>query len=479
MEFRAPSPGRRSLLLAGSGFILPSCRAERRGGYSDNGAALKNPGMGWMIYYYANSLKYYKRDIDSYSDEFISSLPGVTVIMLRLAWSFLQPRRGQYVWGYLDEPIRRFSKLGLRVAIRITCSENQSDQPYATPRWVYDDGAKYVRFDAGHPGKRNVVSGTNFEPRFDDPVFLLHLEEFVKGLAARYDGNPFVEFIDVGSFGVYGEGHTVSSSQEEYSQDVVIRHIEIYRAAFRKTRLIANHNFADAAPSVGRSMKAIQRAASLGLGLRDDSIMISGGRRAFYDSEMSDSFYRSAPIVLETGEYSSRVRRGLWDNGVLVRAVRAYRASYVGAYWHPREYFRENNAVIQEVSQFLGYRLRLIDQPVLMLSSEKSKPVVLRLSLENGGVAPVLIGVGARLNVLPSVSGAQSKFEFSLPASFQQIQPGVSAVGDVILGAIPFAQEKCSTFFLQFFDLETRVEIMLPHDEARSGLGVPVKVECL
>jgi len=32
-------------------------------------------------------------------------------------------------------------------------------------------------------------------------------------MARRYDGNPNVEFIDIGSFGMWGEGHTGFSSR--------------------------------------------------------------------------------------------------------------------------------------------------------------------------------------------------------------------------------------------------------------------------
>ncbi|MBI4327599.1 MAG: hypothetical protein HY674_20400 [Chloroflexi bacterium] len=52
---------------------------------------------------------------------------------------------------------------------------------------------------------------------------------FLAAMARRYDGNPNVAFIDVGSFGMWGEGHTGFSSRlsEEQTLAVARRHIDL------------------------------------------------------------------------------------------------------------------------------------------------------------------------------------------------------------------------------------------------------------
>ena len=79
---------------------------------------------------------------------------------------------------------------------------------YATPEWVQAAGAKGYNFTVGKGVDEN---GPFWEPDYNDPVFLEKLDHFLGAMARRYDGNPNVAFIDVGSFGVWGEGHTWAS----------------------------------------------------------------------------------------------------------------------------------------------------------------------------------------------------------------------------------------------------------------------------
>jgi hypothetical protein len=133
--------------------------------------------------------------------------PGLSVIYLRVPWSFLEPREGQFNWSLFDTPAQKWIDHGKQIAIRVTCSE--SWMRYATPKWVQEAGAKGVDFEFGK-GVRE--GGPQWEPDFADPVFLSKLDAFLAAMAARYDGNPNVAFIDIGSFGMWGEGHTGNST---------------------------------------------------------------------------------------------------------------------------------------------------------------------------------------------------------------------------------------------------------------------------
>jgi hypothetical protein len=41
-----------------------------------------------------------------------------------------------------------------------------------------------------------------WEPDYDDPVFLAKLDRYLAAMAARYDGNPEIAFVDVGALSV-------------------------------------------------------------------------------------------------------------------------------------------------------------------------------------------------------------------------------------------------------------------------------------
>ena len=65
-------------------------------------------------------------------------------------------------------------------------------------------------------------------------------------MARRYDGNPNVAFIDIGSFGMWGEGHTGFSSRlsEEQTLAVVKKHIDLHRKHFKHTLLCISDDVA-------------------------------------------------------------------------------------------------------------------------------------------------------------------------------------------------------------------------------------------
>lgn len=355
----------------------------------DTGIALKNPGMGWMIYYYANSLKYYAKKIDLLSDEQLFSFPGLAVVTFRLSWANLEPNENEFNWQLIDKPAIRFINKGLQIAIRVSNSENSKEIPYATPKWVFDSGAKFHRFRSGYPGVLDEKEGENIEPIFDDRVFIEKLQHFTKALADRYDGNSDVAFIDVGSFGVYGEGHTWSSTKVSYDEIAIKQHIDIYKNSFKKSILVANHNFAYHLQNGEKNMVPIQYAAKQGLGLRDDSILIEKGSRAFYDQDMAQLFYESKPVILETGEYSSTIKKGLWDPLKILEAIKKYRASYIGAYWSPNDYKKVNEKLISDVNKIIGYRISLHKLSYPNIADVK-KTIPIQYLFKNTGVARCL-----------------------------------------------------------------------------------------
>lgn len=137
--------------------------------------------------------------------------------------------------GYADAALCRARR---SAGFRITCSESWTR--YATPAWVEAAGAKGYNFT---PGKGILPDGVFWEPDYDDPVFLQKLEHLLAALAARYDGHPDVAYIDIGSFGVWGEGHTWSSTAKAYPTSTLRRHIELHSKYFSRTPLMGMDDF--------------------------------------------------------------------------------------------------------------------------------------------------------------------------------------------------------------------------------------------
>lgn len=290
----------------------------------DNGKALVNPDMGWTMHFYSNVLANYGSKLEP--SDVIEYFPGVSTVYLRIPWSFVEPEEGKFNWEILDTPAQRWIQSGKKVAFRITSTENWTRQ--GTPQWVFDAGAKYYE-----------VNGF-LEPEYDDPIFLQKLEGFLMKMAERYDNNPNVAFIDIGHFGMWGEGHTVITT-----------------------------------PLHGHSW-----------GIETQKKYID-----LYCNEMAQYFWPIMPVILEHEHYGGSVQRKAWDKNLLLKAVEEYHASYMSIHWWPDILLRENKDVIEKINLRLGYRIQVphIEWPKKV---RKNQPFIIKSSWKNSGVAPCYPG---------------------------------------------------------------------------------------
>ncbi len=254
-----------------------------------------------------------------------------------------------------DTPTQRWVAKGKKIAIRVSCCE--SWWRYATPKWVQDAGAKGVDFEFG---KGPRTGGPLWEPDYLDPVFLEKLDHFLAALARHYDGNPNVAFIDIGSFGMWGEGHTGFSSRLTQAQTlaVVKRHIDLHLKHFRRTLLCISDDVAGA-DRPGRHFPETDYAISKGVTLRDDSILVQPPPHSWYHAEMAQEFWPRWPVILEHEHYGGSKARKAWSGDLLLKSVEDYHASYMSIHWWPREELKENRETIDRINRRIGYRLQL------------------------------------------------------------------------------------------------------------------------
>ena len=340
-------------LIVAGGIALPLRAEEIVVRPADNGAALLNPGMGWTMHFYSNITKNYGSRLEP--SDTLDSFPGCSVVYLRLPWSHIEPEEGEFNWAILDTPAQRWITAGKQVAFRFTCCESWTR--WATPEWVHKAGAQGVDFEFGK-GPRD--DGPLWAPKYDDPVFLAKLDRFLAAAAKRYNGNPDVSFIDVGTFGMWGEGHTgfdCRLSQEETDRMTKI-HIDLHKKHFDKTLLCISDDVAGASRP-GESFPATDYAFSQGVTLRDDSILVQKSPSHWFHGQMAQKFWPTLPVILEHEHYGGSKARGAWDDNLLVQSVEEYHASYMSIHWWPEELLAECRETIDKINRRLGYRLQL------------------------------------------------------------------------------------------------------------------------
>ena len=236
--------------------------------------------MGWTMHFYSNVTRNYGSKLAP--ADTVEDFPGLSTVYLRIPWAYLEPEEGRYNWAILDTPAQRWIAKGKRIALRLTCSENW--MRYATPKWVVDAGAQGTFYKYG---KGPVENGPSWDPFFDDPIFLEKLDRFLAAVAKRYDGNPNVEFIDVGTYGLWGEGHTYASSQQDVFALKKL-HIDLHLKHFKQTLLCISDDFAGPA-NPGKHFPITDYALSQGVTIRDDSILVARPPNSWYHAEMAEA----------------------------------------------------------------------------------------------------------------------------------------------------------------------------------------------
>jgi len=267
----------------------------------DAAVPLANPHKGWYHHYFDNGIaKYLPR-----RDEELIEFPGMDHIYLRLAWAYLEPREGRHDWKVIDDVIAKWTAKGLKVAFRISCRETGSyrvEQQFATPKWVMEAGAK-----GGFYSRHKKPGNPKFpwEPVYDDPVFLAKLEHFLRAFAKRYDGKPWLRYVDVGSLGDWGEGHTSSGSGKKYGWAARLKHLEIHTRHFKKTLVVVSDDFVQTAPTADGRKRLHRYIVDHDMSYRDDSILVDywtrrdGKTWSVSAPELFEAVWRKRPTVLE------------------------------------------------------------------------------------------------------------------------------------------------------------------------------------
>jgi hypothetical protein len=127
----------------------------------------------------------------------------------------VQPRPGRLeLPDYLKQVFDLAKKNNKRIGLGIQMCAPDYKHEAALPDFVLE---KVPKVDLVQPSdQESIAAGKRFldnphsryQPRFDDPFFQQAFKELIGQLAAEFDGNPLIEFIDTFMYGFWGEGHT-------------------------------------------------------------------------------------------------------------------------------------------------------------------------------------------------------------------------------------------------------------------------------
>lgn len=191
-----------------------------------------NPLKGWAVWGENSS---YKQD--------------VSLAYVLIKWSDLEQQKGVYDFETIEKNFnfKDWKSKNVRFIIRLVCDDPGDTKGNMTiPQWLYDemdgDGQQY---DNNY--------GVGFAPNYSNQTFIEAHARVIKALAERYNNDPYVAFIQLGSVGHWGEWHVNYGKGINMlpKADVLDRYVQPYLDYFsnkmisirRPTAIASENNF--------------------------------------------------------------------------------------------------------------------------------------------------------------------------------------------------------------------------------------------
>ncbi|MDY6263993.1 MAG: hypothetical protein SPM09_06260 [Fibrobacter sp.] len=379
-------------------------------------------------------------------------------------WNKLNPAKGVYDWTELEKLLNALAEHNMGYALRVlpyTPSFIKSDFPPQedydwTPPFVYEMGAEKIQID---------LRGTDYHayaPVWDDSIYIWAAKEFAKALAEKYDGDPRIEYIDVRTFGEWGEWHTSHILGSVMPADSVLKDmLDYYASVFKKTQLVLPSNgFGD----------VYTHALDLGITKRDDGFIGIPGR----PDTLLRAYNANLPTIAENiaGYKTMLTYDDLIPGGsqkwTAERWVDAITTAHLTYYVLDQDndcgyyFYKDNKALADSMSKVIGYNFTVTQAELLTVAggaetAGKFADTVagnvvtnmLNITIKNTGVAPCFfnvylvaefvdstgkalaqIGEAVRIPKGTFKDGASQEFSFSgdVPVGEANLatQPGVS-----------------------------------------------------
>jgi hypothetical protein len=359
-----------------------------------------NYGKGLITYITADSgTDEIKSDNIPQAIEDLVRFPLGQQLYIRPTWREIQPRPGRlelpdYVKLIFDLAKKNNKRIGFRVQMSAPDYKNQP----ALPDLVLDKVPTVELV----PDEKERKAATRFmenphsryQPRFDHPFFQQAFGELVGLLAAEFNGNPAIEFVDTFLYGFWGEGHTwpfLNTPFPDYqtAERTWVKMMEVQLEHFNKTPLMTNTQ-----PDYSR----VGNSEVLDLTIRTHNWIRSD--TIFIENEQIETLSNRPPWIaaaLEQGIPAKSPDVQSSDEGISRTENMIAHVMDVGAnYWslwnfhsisakNLLSYYQAFPKSFDQINRRIGYRVR----PSMIWSYEDGGYLGLIIAFANDGIAGV------------------------------------------------------------------------------------------
>src|SRR5271169_294030 len=332
--------------------------------------------------------------------EDLVKFPLGQLLYVRPTWREVQPRPGRLEMpDYLKLVFDLAKKNNKRVGLRVQMSAPDYTHAAALPDFVLD---KVPKVDLVMNPKESSAAAerylrnphARYQPRFDDPFFQQAFKELVGLLAAEFDGNAAIEFIDTFMYGFWGEGHTWPFANNPFpdyqtAERTWINMLEVQLESFKKTPLLTNTQ-----PDYSRvgNSELLERTVRNNNWIRSDTI--------FIENEQIEALSNRPPWIaalLEQGLPGKPPDTAAAQDGISPAENMIAHVIDVGAnYWtlwnfhqisakNLMSYYQAYPVAFDQINRRIGYQVR----PSLIWSYKDDGSTGLIVGFANDGIAGV------------------------------------------------------------------------------------------
>lgn len=153
-----------------------------------------------------------------------------------IRWSEIEPIEGMYSFEEFEDSIHldEWRKRKVTVVLRVILDYPGSERHLDIPGWLYEKIGKLGTW-------YDLDYGQGFSPNYNDPELIRAHERLILALAERYDNDPSIAFIQLGSIGHWGEWHTWDEGEERIpypTRDITDQYVRPYLKYFKNKPLL-------------------------------------------------------------------------------------------------------------------------------------------------------------------------------------------------------------------------------------------------
>ncbi len=185
----------------------------------------ENPYKGWVVW--------------GKSPEFENYSQPFSMIYACINWAEVEPRRNEFLWDLFEDQWNlKHAKGNITVVLRLVLDSpdgHLAGMDRDIPLWLYDrleNTKKGIHYNSPDIGK-------GYSPDYSNPLLIEEHERFIHALAEKYDADPRISFIQLGSLGHWGEWHTWPAGTGLFPEyKIAQKYITHYHQAFKQTKLL-------------------------------------------------------------------------------------------------------------------------------------------------------------------------------------------------------------------------------------------------